>query len=254
MRSIAVARAAAAVALLPLLGACAARHGVPDPIVTDRPDFTESAETVPAGMVQVEGGVTASETAFGRATTYGELLLRAGLSAGAELRVGLPSYTVMRSGGRRGSGWEDASLGAKLRLVVPEEGAPAVVPTTAIIIGSSLPTGSRVFRGESAVVGATLALAWGLGERAGLGVNGGYERPVEGHPDDADFLVSGALSIDATDRVGLFVEAYSTGTTYVDGGLTWRLGPALQLDARVGASVGDMLDERFVGLGFARRF
>jgi hypothetical protein len=39
-------------------GADAAPPGPQDPIVTDRPDFTESAETVPAGRTQVEGGVT----------------------------------------------------------------------------------------------------------------------------------------------------------------------------------------------------
>ncbi len=39
------------------LGAAAwAQAESPEPIITDRPDFTESTETVPAARTQIEGG------------------------------------------------------------------------------------------------------------------------------------------------------------------------------------------------------
>jgi hypothetical protein len=252
MRPVAPSRAVhslAALSLLLLQGACAARVGVPGPMVADRPDFTESAETVPAGMVQVEGGVTVGESILTRTVSYGELLLRAGVAPWAEVRVGLPSHVVRRAGARPGSSWTETSLGAKLRLLTPAAGAARLKPTMALIVDAAFPT-----NGEGAGLGAKLAAAWALSGRVGLGVNGGFARPFEGDAHDGMPSLGASLGLDASERLGLFVEAYSTGDSYVDGGLTWRLGPALQLDARVGASVGDMLDARFVGVGFARRF
>jgi hypothetical protein len=45
--------------LAALIGAMAtarAGEGADDPLITDRPDFTESPQVVPQGRVQVEGG------------------------------------------------------------------------------------------------------------------------------------------------------------------------------------------------------
>ncbi|MFQ5990494.1 MAG: hypothetical protein ACE5K9_11330 [Candidatus Methylomirabilales bacterium] len=41
-------------------GWCTGQGSKPDPLVTDRPDFTESTETVAPGRFQIEAGYTFS--------------------------------------------------------------------------------------------------------------------------------------------------------------------------------------------------
>lgn len=70
-----------------VLGTILAAHAVApvvmaqEPLVTDRPDFTESSSTVGKGFFQLEGGATYFESAGGTdVTTLGEVLIGAGLS------------------------------------------------------------------------------------------------------------------------------------------------------------------------------
>lgn len=94
-------------------GAAAAQE--PAPLVTDRPDFTESTETVPAGRVQFEGGYTPLRSGGVDEHAIGEVLLRLGVSGRTELRLGLNSFLVARVPGEPTStGLEGASLGANM--------------------------------------------------------------------------------------------------------------------------------------------
>jgi hypothetical protein len=72
--------AVAAVAAVMLLAAPAAEQNVP-PLVTDRPDQTESPVVVPRGMVQFEAGglYEVANAGAGRVTSVASLLVRAGL-------------------------------------------------------------------------------------------------------------------------------------------------------------------------------
>jgi len=67
------------------------------PLVTDRTDFTESTEPIPAGHAQLEAGYTFT---FDRENedrvrdhTAGELLLRIGVVDNFELRIGWDGYS-----------------------------------------------------------------------------------------------------------------------------------------------------------------
>src|SRR5688500_373298 len=93
----AAARGLAPLALLPAAACVTAPGGPRTPLVTDRPDFTESAVTVPGG-VQVEAGATYAGEAGADGTTVGEVLVRAALTPRAELRVGVPSYVTASAG------------------------------------------------------------------------------------------------------------------------------------------------------------
>ncbi|MCZ6506947.1 MAG: hypothetical protein O7A04_02700, partial [Acidobacteria bacterium] len=76
-------------------------------LITDRPDFTESAVVVPAGSIQIEGGLTWVDDGGSQGTLSGpEILLRWGLGDRFELRIGLPDYVEPRRGP---SGVGDAS-------------------------------------------------------------------------------------------------------------------------------------------------
>lgn len=253
------ARALAPLALL-LAGACVAAPGGPgSPIVTDRPDFTESAVTVPGGRMQIEAGATYADEAGVDGLSGGEVLLRGGLSERLELRVGIPSY--LTASDDRGFG--DANLGAKVALFAPAEGASRAVPTVGLIVGSTLPTGTGGFQADGWQPEAKLLLAWTVTDRFAVASNLNYARVSEaggvryGEPSAS---LSGAFAI--TDVVGSYVEAFGFAPdvagaprpTYLNGGLTWLLSPDFQLDARVGVGVADAPDSRFVGLGLSRRW
>ncbi len=68
-------------------------------LVTDRPDFTESTETVKLGRFQLEGGYTFTRIDNNKEHTLGELLLRIGARQRLELRIGISSYALTRSPG-----------------------------------------------------------------------------------------------------------------------------------------------------------
>ena len=65
-------------------------------LVTDRPDFTESAVSVAPGRVQLEGGYTFSRIEAERTHTVGELLARFGAVDRLEFRLGINSAVVVQ--------------------------------------------------------------------------------------------------------------------------------------------------------------
>ena len=67
-------------------------------LVTDRPDFTESAVTITPGRVQVEAGASVAEADGTEALAVGELLVRIGLTERWELRLAPGSYERVEPG------------------------------------------------------------------------------------------------------------------------------------------------------------
>lgn len=88
---------------------CATANPSREPLISDRPDFTESTSTVHPGEVQAEGRYTFSQVSDERSSAAGELLVRIGVTRRAELRLEPGSYTWLTAGwkaeraGRRGS-------------------------------------------------------------------------------------------------------------------------------------------------------
>lgn len=262
----AAARGIAPLALL-LAAACVTAPGGPRaPLVTDRPDFTESALTVPVGSMQVEAGATYTDEAGVDGVTVGEVLVRASLGSGRELRIGLPSHMtesgpVPPAGSFENKGFSDVSLGAKLALFAPGGGASRFVPTVAAIVGTTLPTGAGGFDAEDPEPEAKLLLAWTVSDRVALSSNVNWSR-VSGADAYDELAASLSLGLGLADVVGSYVEVFGFAPdhdaaprpTYLNGGLTWLLSPDVQLDARVGVGVADAPDSRFVGIGLSRRW
>jgi len=90
-------------------------------LVTDRPDFTESAIVIPAKTVQIESGFTWIDESTSEALSGPEVLVRWGLSERLELRIGLPDWVDPRGGS---SGVGDSSIGAKFQFGPTDNGDP----------------------------------------------------------------------------------------------------------------------------------
>lgn len=253
-----------------LVLAAAGGVGQAEPIVTDRPDQTESAGIVPRHAVQVESGFgfarfdeagLRTETA-----SFPSTLVRYGLEPRIELRLGWDGYLDEKNevGGidtdTTGSG--GTSLGAKLLLRDGENGGPAL----ALLASAALPTGDRAFRGERLDPAARLIAAHTLSDRVGLGWNAGVaaQTAADGTGEldtHANGFYTVALGIGLTDRWGTFVEAFGEaplsgpgGPAHsADAGLTYLVRDNVQLDVSIGTGLNDRADDLLLGVGLSFR-
>jgi len=231
----------------------------PGPLVTDRPDFTESALSVPAGRLQIEGGYTWSRQGDETSHSIGELLLRLGLLRGFEARLGLNSFAIVERPGSDVDGLEDISLGTKLDVVElfgwPRTARLALIAATAVPSGSS-EIGPTEWQPE-----ATLAFSFNISERLGLGSNAGLRFPVDEEGRFTQGALSVALGIGLSDSWGTYIEAYTLlpegsrpDELYLNAGVTFLTSDDLQLDARVGSAVaGSIWQNVFAGIGASWR-
>lgn len=239
--------------------ASARAQSAAEPLVTDRPDFTESAAVIPLGRYQLETGYTATRERGATEHAIGELLVRAGLAQRLELRVGFASVVVLEdSTGRSATEREDGSLGIKLRLL---DGGPtgSLRPEAALLAGSTLPTGSNALRAPRLQPEAKLALAWSPRDRVAVSTNVGYLRVAEDARSYDELNASLSLGFGVSERIGAYAEVYGfspeldSRSAFANGGITWLLSPDAQLDLRAGAGISGS-SAVFIGLGFARRF
>jgi hypothetical protein len=232
-----------------------AAPSVAQDLQTDRPDVTEGATTMPAGRLQLESGV-ARESDNGDANqAFGQTLVRYGIVEGLELRVELGSWQRLAGGA---SGWDGGSLGLKARLVDGGDG----VPQTSLVLTAATPLGDDEVAADAWQPDVKVAADWDLPGGFGLGANVGWGRPVEDGRrfDQATWSVS--LGPPGGERLGTFLEYFGTTreapggdpTHYLDGGLTWALGPDLQVDVYGGAGLVEAATDWFVGAGAAVRF
>jgi hypothetical protein len=239
--------------LLSQLGTGSSRAQEPPPLASDRPDFTETASSVPRGSVQVEVGATWTDDG-GEALSVGEVLVRIGLGRGLELRLGPGGYGRIEAGEATVEGREDGFVGLKLEL--------GARPALALLLGSSIPTGSADLGADAWQPEAVLALAWTLSPRLSLASNLGAGSFVEADERFETAFGSLALGFAASERLGLFVELYALGretpggdlAPTFDTGATWLLSPDLQLDARVEIPLGRGEPEPSLGVGLVARW
>lgn len=232
------------------------------PLVSDRPDFTESSGTIARGHVQVEGGITWQEIGEEEAVSAGEILVRLGFGERLEARLGVGSWTRVDLPGGQLEGFEDPTVGLKVRLTPPVDDRPPGFPAVAFLLGTSVPVGSEELTTDEWEPEARLAFDWILTDLLSLGANLGAAYPSDGDEGFAQILASLTAGIAATDRLGVFLEAYGFSreepdgdpTQYVDTGVTFALTDDLQLDARIGFGLNDPSPERFVGVGVAARW
>lgn len=240
-------------------------------LVTDRPDQTESAETVPRGFVQVETGwvFTRDDTNGARLQSHEVpgTLTRIGATDWLEIRAGWGGYLreEVKLGPARSTidGGGDAELGAKVILHRESDWRPQA----ALLAGVTLPVGDDAFSSRRADPSFRLSLAHTLSDRLALGYNVGMEwesgLDVSGDRDTLSrYLCTLALGLGLTERLGTFVEVFGdiAGSAEgppahsFDGGFTYLLRPNLQLDLSSGVGLSSGADDWFVGAGVSFRF
>ncbi|MBT8477617.1 MAG: transporter [Gemmatimonadetes bacterium] len=232
-----------------------------EPMVTDRPDFTESASTVAPGRFQFELGYTFSKAGDEERSDFGELLVRIGILSWLEGRLGLNSISLVRSPQVDQEGFQDLAIAFKAVLFRKPGGGSAAVPQVALLFGTDLPTGDSNFGANAVQPGAKLALDFSLTDRLNLGSNLGWAYLASGeerfHQGVGSVVLGYAISEPVTvyfEWYGLFPENRGGGADhYLNGGLTWGLTANLQLDWRIGAGLQDPNPNWFTGVGLSFR-
>ncbi len=240
----------------------------PDPITTERPDFTNSSRTVGRGRVQLESGYTyvADGSGSNRVVghSYPEALLRLGVLANwFEVQVGQNFRSARPTGLTPTNGAEDLYLAVKFALT-PQDG---VRPETALTLQATVPTGSRDNTGNRTLPGLLYLYSWDLVPDL-VSLAGSTVATAAVDPDDHTYLLAAqSLSVGytLTDRLGSYTEFFGllpAGATaagvgpeyYFNGGFLYRVTPDFQLDVRAGVGLNRGADDFFTGAGFAVRY
>lgn len=233
------------------------------PLVTDRPDQTESAAVVPQKSLQIETGVVLERDKIQSGNSETELetlslattLLRIGLTNFIELRLGSEFTREKTTVGEYSndiSGMNGLAVGAKVKLLDENN----LMPELAVLVNFDLPVGNEDLVGDETVPGFLLAAAHTLSPRVGFGYNLGMEW---GADDQRDFIYSAALGIGLTEQLSGFLEIYGSapkdGDTHVlfDSGVTYLVKSNLQLDASVGFALTDHSPDWFANAGVSFR-
>lgn len=223
-----------------------------EPLVTDRPDFTESSSTVGIGVVQIEAGTTYSEFSGGSdAFTFGEALIRWGVIEELEIRVVLPTYSTASNSGGSTSGFLDSGVGIKYDLKKATGDGFIGAMEAAVIAATTVPTGNAEYSSSSWQPTLVGSVSWELGRTTGLGVNLGIARPEGDGRRFTSAWLSSALGVGISDAASVFFELIAfdreeergPNTLTFQTGVVYLLSPDLQLDLRAARRLsGDGVD------------
>ena len=243
-------------------------------IITDRPDFTESAVVVPAGSIQLESGYTFvydKEPPNHRSEhNFPEYLLRIGATRDIEVRLTWLGWTfsderflerddddhlVQRNPHEVDT--NDVSAGFKFQLL-REEGW---IPDLAVIADITMPAGSERVSSGDVDPTVKILIGHGITETTYIGSNFNFRAATD--ELGRFFQFEGTVSVGAElfENSACYVEYFFIAPNerdtdvahYLDGGLTYLLSPVVQLDWRIGMGLNEEADDLFTGVGLSFR-
>ncbi len=237
-----------------------------DPLITDRPDQTESSITVPKKSIQIETGVlferdkihigfsdaNVRQSSFSIATT----LLRYGIFDNFELRMAseyLYKKVKLSNFDKTSDGLPGVMLGGKFKLF-DENG---LIPESAILLELTFPVGNEQLAPDNTETKLLFASSHTISPTLGVGYNIGVE-----WIDDNNYLYlySLAMGKSLTNSLSFFIESFGSLSEHngcplsVDGGITKLLSPIFQVDFSTGVALNQDASDFFTSIGFSYRF
>ena len=221
-------------------------HAQPDnDMVTDRPDFTESAVVIAPGKWQVESGATWQRVAREDIFSGAELLLRLGIFDRWELRLGLPDYQTVDGNSQFtnttagfkyeigiSAGWTTGLIGT-LDLTNDDQLAGSLDPQLILTTGRDLPSGWSVgLQARGAWLVDSEAIDWGMTFVTGTSLTGGVATFFEIAVDGVDSESPGFL---------------------LHHGYTYKAGANVQLDLHTAIGLNDQAADFLLGTGISFR-
>ena len=239
-----------------------------EPLVTDRPDFTESSVTVGRRVAQLEMGYTyifdddGTDQTIGHA--YPQMLLRYGVFAEwLELRVFWNYANEEVTGGApsRASGSDYLGLCLKIALT-PQE---CWLPEMALIPQMTVPTGSRAFTTNEVMPGVIWIYSWEINDWLSTAGSSQMNRAQDEVTLDTyhEFAQSWTFAYSLSDKLGAYTEWFALIPTGADtarpehffnGGFTYLISNDIQFDIEAGVGLNDAAADYFLGTGLSIRF
>ena len=223
---------------------------------TDRPDQTESSNTIPKGTFQIESGMGVELTTTGaygspnvsRSFTVPTSLFRIALTDFLEARFvnTLRRNSTQSSGGFvTGKSWQidDLQVGAKIRFFKGDGWKPQIGLMSHVL----MPVGSE-YQNRFGVINKLL-ISHDFKNGMSLGYNLGYNYLGKG---TGDFNYSISLAFPVTERIGVYIEAYTLDAFYTpshaDAGFTFMLKDNIQLDYSFGLGITNRSNYQAIGI------
>lgn len=213
-------------------------------IITDRPDQTESAQTVWPGYLQIETGALFERLSEGgvetEITTFNTTLMRLGLFSRFELRIAadwqqVKTFSDLNNSLQTGMG--SLFFGIKKSLISDRNGFDVAWMGTVLI---PTPAAKSL---EPEDVGGELRLlaSKDISDKWSIGVNAGIS--WDGNNTGAAYFYTLSSGHTLSKRSGFFVELYGDVSKndkpnhLIDAGFTYLIHPGLQLDFSGGTAI-----------------
>ncbi|MFO7446987.1 MAG: transporter [Ignavibacteriaceae bacterium] len=234
-----------------------------EPIITDRPDVTESAVTVPHYSLQVESGFVIRNTkdeendvaANFRDVSFLTTLLRYGLMENLELRLG-SEYLYQKvdiDGRSNAEGLNGLLAGAKFQLVRDNPSFPDM----ALLFHLNIPFGSENFKTDNIEPEILLALSHPLSKTFSLSYNLGGALQSSNR---MIYFYSVSVAAPLSEKLGAFIELFgeipagNESVENIDGGFTYLIQDNFQFDISAGVILDQPSDNWFLSTGISFRF
>jgi len=234
-----------------------------EPIVTDRPDQTESASIIPKGFVQIETGITLEEDEpiSGlniRAFSLPAVLIRYGVFENVELRLGSEYISEKRISINgtlvKNDGTTPISVGTKIKMF--SEKGPR--PQTSFIFHLVIPYSKEsVFHTAHIGTDFRFTMQHVLSKRITLSYN--FGGAWSGDTPAATGIYTLSLGISLIKKLSAYVESYGfltqeeTPDHRLDGGFTYLFDNNIQADVSGGVGITAKSPDYIIGAGFSIR-
>ena len=225
-------------------------------IVTDRPDFTESPNTVDSGHFQFELGYTFVEDTDLKVKeqTVPEMLTRIGLADDLEARVVFVGFESSEVSGNKVEGVSDLGLGFKHNMYEQN----GIIPDLSFITELYLPTSDA-----SNDVRPLLKYLWGY-DLDKISITGNFNFSAPEGEDGRYFEYSNSVAVGTslTSKLGAYIEYFGIypvddviepAESYLNGGFTLLANSDVQFDLRAGFGLNEDAANFFTGIGLSFR-
>jgi hypothetical protein len=222
-------------------------------IDTDRPDTTNSSQTVPAASLQVENGINIADWSEGTRLDGTNSRLRLGLVDCGEVLVDVPNYSFSpKSAGLRG--FTGVTPAAKWEIQGLPEGA-----VVSVVAGVGLPTGPAGDGGNR--IKPYLQVPWSQEIGGGFSLHGMLtETWVADSSGDNLFEETLSLERELGEAADAFVEYVGDypkdkiASQVLNFGAAWRFTHTQQIDFHAGFGFNRESPKSYLGLGYSFRF
>ena len=213
-------------------------------IITDRPDQTESPNTLNKGNLQIESGFLFSKDRENKKLVKKNLaptnLFRYGITNNIELRL-LTQFESQTSNKIKISGMSDIELGVKLKILKKENINNEISFLSNLII----PSASNDLSLNLFGISNRMIFSHTLSDKTGLGYNLGYDYFGNGK---GNLTYTLAIGTSLTEKLSFFMEPYGELIEFnnlilnFDSGFTYLIKRNLQLDCSYGSGINNKIN------------